>query len=262
MYEKILYFKVVKYKYLKRNLIIMNEKPALQESGTSKPLDLSTGSNFNLSISPSKIDDILGRACPQAQGSAENASGIWSTFHTIYNAKIARALKKVFAKITVQHEIKDGNGRLDIRLVTGYQNKVEIGMHPVVVIELKTGGLKLFQACEYAIRNKCPVILIELLSGDIHVIKLNAAYEIMAEAKKEMEDIQQIKEYGATIPGQDCKWCIKNCPDRIVPYAPYRPDVYTFQDRACILKNNYPRAVEKLLTEIQRIIREKEREQF
>lgn len=236
----------------------MNETTVLQESGASKEPNSSTGGNSNLPISPSKIDDILGRACPQVQGSAENVSGIWSTFHTIYNAKIARALKKVFAKIIVQHEVKDGNGRLDIRLVTGYQNKVEIEKHPVAVIELKTGGLKLFQACEYAIRNKCPVILIELLSGDVHVIKLSAAYEIMTEAKKEIEDIQQIKEYGATIPGQDCKWCIRNCPNRIVPYAPYRPDVYTFQDRACILKNNYPRAIEKVIVEIQKIIRENE----
>lgn len=236
----------------------MNEMPALQESIAPKPPNPSTGGNFNLPISPSKIDDILGRACPQVQGSAENVTGIWSTFHTIYNAKIARALKRVFAKITVEHEIKNGNGRLDIRLVTGYQNKVEIKKQPIAVIELKTGGLKLYQACEYAIRNKCPVLLIELLSGDVHVIKLSAAHEIMAEAKKEMEDIQQIKEYGATIPGQDCKWCVKNCPDRIVPYAPYRPDVYTFQDRACILKNNYPRTVEKLIAEIQKIIRENE----
>ena len=90
------------------------------------------------------------------------------------------------------------------------------------------------------------------------MIKLSAAYEIMAEAKNEIEDIQQIKEFGATIPGQDCKWCTKTCKDRIVQYAPYRVSANTFQDRACILKNNYPRAMEKLIAEINKIIRENE----
>jgi hypothetical protein len=116
----------------------------------------------------------------------------------------------------------------------------------------------LFQVCEYAIRNKCPVILIELLSGDVHVIKLNAAHEIMAEAMKEIELLQEIKDYGVTIPGQDCKMCTKSCPDRIIPYAPYRPGVYTFQDRARVFKNNYPRAMEKLIDELNKIILENE----
>lgn len=213
--------------------------------------------NKNLSqidIIPSKLDDVLGKACPSAQEGAESISSIWNFLHQTFNARLAQYLKKAFAKFNVQHEVVEGNSRLDIRLVTDYQNKVMVGGKPLAVIDLKTGNVKLYQLCLYSVRNRCPVIIVELLSGDVHLVTTEAASRILAKMPSELEKIKELKSLNVTLPGQDCKFCRNEYRDRIAEYSPYKISSTTFSERALKLEMNYNNTKEKVQEVLESLI--------
>jgi len=217
----------------------------------------SASQDFNrIDIVPSKIDDILQKACPCAGNESEAVSSLWNFLHQVFNARLAQDLKKAFGKFNVQHEVVEGNSRLDIRLVTDYQNKVMVGGKNLVVIDLKTGHIKLYQLCLYAIRNKCPVLIVELLSGDVHIITTEAAGKILMNMPSEIEKIKELKRLNATLPGQDCKFCGRDCKDRITKYSPYKVSSTTLAERATILESNYSNAKVKVQQIIESMIEE------
>jgi len=207
-----------------------------------------------INIIPSKLDEVLGKACPSSYGSHEEISSMWTFCHQIFNARLAQDLKKTFAKYNVQHEVAEGKSRLDIRLVTDYQNKVSMGGKNLVVLDLKTGKVKLYQLCLYSIRNYCPVIIVELLSGDVHLVTPEIAGKILAKMPDELEKIKELKGYHATLPGQDCRYCVKECKDRIGKYSPYKISTTTFAERMLKLEENYDTVREKVQVLIQSLI--------
>ncbi|HEY9245615.1 MAG TPA: hypothetical protein VIO11_02100 [Candidatus Methanoperedens sp.] len=213
--------------------------------------------NLNhIDIIPSKLDDVLGKACPSAQEGTESISSIWNFLHQTFNARLAQDLKKTFAKFNVQHEVIEGNSRLDIRLVADYQNKVMAGEKPLAVIDLKTGNVKLYQLCLYSVRNKCPVIIVELLSGDVHLVTTEVAGKILANMPSELEKIKELKSLSVTLPGQDCRFCRKECRDRIAEYSPYKISSTTFSERALKLEANYSNVKEKVQEVVESLIEE------
>jgi hypothetical protein len=209
-------------------------------------LDINMQRISQIDISPSQVDDLLGKACPCAQGGNEPMSSMWTLLHQIFNARLAKDLKKSFAKINVQHEVVEGNSRLDIRLIAEYQSKVIVGEKNIAVIDLKTGGIKLYQLCLYAVRNQCPAIIVELHSGDVHVITPEAASKILEDMPSELEKTKELRNFSATLPGQDCKFCSRECKDRITKYSPYKVSSTTFEERTLELEANYNGVRDKL----------------
>ncbi|VVB96458.1 Uncharacterised protein [uncultured archaeon] len=208
--------------------------------------------DFNrLDIVPSKIDDILQKACPCAENGNESISSMYNFMHQVFNARLAQDLKKIFAKLNVQHEVVEGNSRLDIRLLNDYQNRVTVGGKNLVVIDMKTGNVKLYQLCLYSVRNQCPTIIVELLSGDVHLLTPEIACKILTNLPSEIEKITEMKSLKATLPGQDCRFCAKECKDRIAKYTPYKVSSTSFAERALKLETNYNKVKER----IQEIIR-------
>jgi hypothetical protein len=202
-----------------------------------------------INIIPSKLDDLFGKACPCAQDENETMSSVWNFLHETFNSRLARDLKMDFLKFNVQHEVEDGNTRLDIRIVTDYKNTVFLGDKNVVVIDLKTGKVKLYQLCMYALRNHCPVIIAELLSGDAHLVTYDMASKILVNVPAELEKINELKSLNAVLPGKDCKLCSRSCEERLNDYSPYRVSSTTFIERALKLETNY----NKIRDQVQQI---------
>ncbi len=202
-----------------------------------------------ITIVPSEIDDMFGKACPCMQSENETMSSLWNFLHEIFNSRLARDLKMDFLKLNVQHEVEDGNTRLDIRIVTDYKNTVFLGDKNVVVIDLKTGKVKLYQLCIYALRNHCPVIIAELLTGDAHFVTCDMASKILVNVPGELEKINELKNLNAVLPGKDCKLCTRSCEERLNDYSPYKVSSMTFIERALKLETNY----NKIKDQVQQI---------
>lgn len=219
--------------------------------------DINTQIISQLNINPSQIDDLIGKACPSAQGGNEPISSMWNFFHGVYNARLAKDLKKTFAGFNIQHEAVDGSCRMDIRLIADYRNKIIVGDKNLVVIDLKTGNIKLYQLCLYALKSRCPVIIVELLSADIHIVTPEAASRILMNMPSELERIKELRSLNATLPGQDCRFCSKQCKERFSKYSPYKVSSTDLAERALKLESNYNIVKEKVQEIIRSIIETK-----
>jgi hypothetical protein len=206
---------------------------------------------------PSEIDNKINKACPFLTENQENISSIWAVMHQIYNARIARDLSREFDdRLRVQHEVKEGNSRLDIRLINKYQNKVLLNGKNLALLDLKTGGVKIYQICVYAIRNNCPAFIIELLTGDVHKIDLVNAKKLIEIAEGELKKIADLKEKDIRIAGQECNWCTRECEERLYEFSKYSVISDMLQKRMLTLENNYPIVLKKLVNEIELLIQE------
>ncbi len=141
-------------------------------------------------------------------------------------------------------------------MVSDYQNKVLLGERNLVIIDLKTGKVKLYQLCVYAVRNNCPVIIVELYSGDVHLLTPEAAAQILSNIPLELEKISKLRSFNATLPGQDCKFCGKECKDRKVEHSPYKVSTTDFEERALQLETNYTFVKEKVQKLIQYLMQQ------
>jgi hypothetical protein len=123
------------------------------------------------------------------------------------------------------------------------------------IIELKIGEIKIYQACAYAVQNKCSAIIIELLTGDVHRIDLIAAKKLIEIAEEELKKREGLREGSLKISGQECKRCARKCNERLHEYSRYRIEPDILQERMLTLESNYPITLKKLVNEIEFLIR-------
>lgn len=217
--------------------------------------------NFVNKIVPSKIDDILSKSCPMAESSSDSISSIWTALHQTINSRLAQDLKRKYNNLNIQTEVPNTNGksRYDIKIETGYQNKLTINNRNLVIIDTKTGAAKLYQSAAYAIQNDCPAIVAEFLSGDVHVIHPFVAQQILESANRELERIEQLKNDQVKISGSDCRFCSKTeCNNRFSPYTPYKVPITEFSIRGLKLEKNYASVKDKIFNFIDGIIAEQQ----
>ncbi|KXB08201.1 hypothetical protein AKJ58_00605 [candidate division MSBL1 archaeon SCGC-AAA385D11] len=214
--------------------------------------------------SPSELDSQLSRVCPFFEDDTKEFTSVYGAIHRAVQSRLLVKLQIELDDLIVRGETEgEDGGRVDGLVgeckVSLNDRRVELRSsngdeaRDIAVIEVKTGNVSPWQAGAYAYRWNLPVIVAETKTGDAHLVDLETAVNLLAEAVDHQRDLEALGESGREIP--DCYQC-RDCGNQDCEYhrdGNRRTGNSVIRDKAKVL-SNIDGVVEEIVSTIGEIL--------
>jgi hypothetical protein len=188
---------------------------------------------------PSQLDEIVTIPCPLFEPRNEEITSAYRMLHNMISTRIISRLKNKFPELEFRCEPIVGSIKIDCEISNG---KSEL------LLEFKTGSVKIVQPSVYAILSGKKVLVVEVKTGNVISLDISVAEAVVEELLNHMRERNELRNKGLKIRGEFCRRCCCDCEYKGEDYSQeYNPLRYVHR----ILKN-LDVVVKKLSKEISR----------